>query len=107
MKIPDEDYKTLRLSEPGTDVALVELNRPSRYNAMTDTMFDELERAFTALDDEDGCRAVVLTGAGQAFCAGYDLADAEDLPDSVRWACWIGRNGRRGPCSRCVPCGFR
>ncbi|HEY2057325.1 enoyl-CoA hydratase/isomerase family protein [Amycolatopsis sp. NBC_01480] len=80
MKIPDEDYKTLRLSEPGTDVALVELNRPSRYNAMTDTMFDELERAFTALDDEDGCRAVVLTGAGQAFCAGYDLADAEDLP---------------------------
>jgi enoyl-CoA hydratase/carnithine racemase len=64
-----------------TDLIMVE-GGPERffYNAMTATMFDELERAAIALDDEDDLRAVILTGAGKAFCAGYDLADAEELP---------------------------
>jgi enoyl-CoA hydratase/carnithine racemase len=72
-------YRTLLVSEPAPGVAVVTLNRPDRYNAMTDTMFDELEDVALALGDDDDCRVVVLTGAGRAFCAGYDLADADEL----------------------------
>jgi enoyl-CoA hydratase/carnithine racemase len=74
-------YETLVLSEPSDGIAVVELNRPDRYNAMTDTMFDELEQISLALDDDDDCRVVIITGVGNAFCAGFDLADAQTLPD--------------------------
>jgi enoyl-CoA hydratase/carnithine racemase len=60
---------------------VVTLNRPDRYNAMTNTMFDELEHVALALNADDDTRVVVLTGAGKAFCAGYDLADADALPN--------------------------
>ncbi|AJE87321.1 enoyl-CoA hydratase/isomerase [Streptomyces albus] len=81
MKSLDTPYETLRLAEPSPGVAVVTLNRPEQYNAMTNSMFDELERVALALDDEDDCRVLVLTGAGKAFCAGYDLADADELPE--------------------------
>ncbi|HEY3004167.1 MAG TPA: enoyl-CoA hydratase-related protein [Kribbellaceae bacterium] len=80
MKTLDASYETLALDEPRPGVVVITLNRPGRHNAMTNTMFDELENAAEALDGEDDCRVVVLTGAGKAFCAGYDLADADDLP---------------------------
>src|SRR5216684_816187 len=80
MKSLDTAYETLALDEAAPGVVVVTLNRPDRYNAMTNTMFDELEQLALALDHEHGCRVVVLTGAGQAFCSGYDLADADELP---------------------------
>lgn len=80
MQCLNATYETLALAEPAPGVVLVTLNRPERHNAMTNTMFDELERVALALDDEDDCRVVILTGAGPAFCAGYDLADADELP---------------------------
>lgn len=79
MRALDRAYETLLIEEVAAGVVLVSLNRPERYNAMTNTMFDELERMALDLGDEDDCRVVVLTGAGRAFCAGYDLADAEHL----------------------------
>src|SRR5215472_15745308 len=81
MKSLDTDYETLALDEATPGVVVVTLNRPERYNAMTNMMFDELERLALALGHEHGCRVVVLTGAGKAFCAGYDLADADELPN--------------------------
>ena len=80
MSSPDTAYQTLLLEERAPGIAVVRLNRPGRYNAMTAVMFDELERLALSLDDEDALRVVILTGAGKAFCAGYDLADAADLP---------------------------
>src|SRR6516164_5826382 len=80
MKSLDTEYETLALDEATPRVVMVTLNRPDRYNAMTNVMFDELERVAVALDHEHGCRVVVLTGAGRAFCSGYDLADADELP---------------------------
>lgn len=80
MKSLDTGYETLLLRELSPGVVQVCLNRPDRHNAMTAAMFDELERMALTLGSEDACRVVVITGTGRAFCAGYDLADAEELP---------------------------
>lgn len=73
------DLTTMHLERPTPGVLLVTLNRPERLNAQTRTMFDEFLALATDLRRDEETRAVVLTGAGKAFCAGYDLADAEAL----------------------------
>jgi enoyl-CoA hydratase/carnithine racemase len=57
-------------------VALLTLNRPERRNAYTAEMGTLLNRAYLQCDDDDAVRAIVLTGAGDAFCAGADFAGA-------------------------------
>jgi enoyl-CoA hydratase/carnithine racemase len=74
-------YATLRLEESVPGVVLATLDRPERANAMTNQMFAELEQMALDLNDEDDLRVLILTGAGRAFCAGYDLADADALSD--------------------------
>ncbi len=54
-------------------VLTITLNRPDRLNAWTQTMFGELLDAFERADGDDDVRAVIVTGAGRAFCAGADL----------------------------------
>jgi len=54
------------------------LNRPERLNAWTQTMFRELMEAFERADADDEVRAVIVTGAGRAFCAGADLERGGD-----------------------------
>ncbi|MEV4170885.1 enoyl-CoA hydratase-related protein [Nonomuraea sp. NPDC049709] len=54
-------------------IATVTLKRPERLNAFTFTMRGELIEAFDLADADDDVRAVVVTGAGRAFCAGADL----------------------------------
>lgn len=81
MKSLERDYQTLRLEQPRAGIVLATLDRPTRYNAMTNQMFAELEQMARDLGDEDDLRVLVLTGAGKAFCAGYDLADADELAD--------------------------
>ncbi|MEV0613044.1 enoyl-CoA hydratase-related protein [Nonomuraea sp. NPDC050404] len=54
-------------------VATVTLKRPERLNAFTFAMRGELIEAFDLADADDDVRAVVVTGAGRAFCAGADL----------------------------------
>jgi enoyl-CoA hydratase/carnithine racemase len=73
------EQQTLTVTQPAESVALITLNRPDRLNAMTVTMFAELEATARAIGDDHDVRAVILTGAGKAFCAGYDLDDAEGL----------------------------
>ena len=58
-----------------TGVATLTLNRPDRLNALTFEVYAELRDTFRALDTEPGVRAVVLTGAGRAFCSGGDVED--------------------------------
>ena len=53
------------------DVLTITLNRPDRLNACPPDMADEI---FAAIRDLDGARAVLITGAGRAFCSGADLA---------------------------------
>lgn len=73
-------YETLLVQAPADGVVQVTLNRPDRFNAITVAMFDELESLVRAIGDDRDIRAMILTGAGKAFCAGYDLDEAEELP---------------------------
>jgi enoyl-CoA hydratase/carnithine racemase len=50
------------------------LNRPEQLNAFNGPMMKELIDAFDAADADDGVRAIIVTGAGRAFCAGADLS---------------------------------
>lgn len=59
-------------------VAVVTLNRPEKLNTFTGRMGDELGRAYGACDDDNAVRAVVVTGAGRAFCAGADMEPGGD-----------------------------
>ena len=68
----DVRFETL-LYDVAEGVATLTLNRPDRLNAVTTTMIQELIEAFDAADGDDGVRAVIVTGAGRAFCAGADL----------------------------------
>ena len=55
-------------------VATITLNRPEKLNALNAEMFHGLMAAFDETDGDDAVRAVVVTGAGRAFCAGADLS---------------------------------
>lgn len=72
-------YKTILVSEED-GIKTIMLNRPSRRNAMTPEMQDELitalQRAATG-----HCRVVLITGAGEAFCSGLDLQHLQAIAD--------------------------
>src|SRR6058998_318384 len=58
-----------------TSVATITLNRPERLNALTFEVYKELRDTFQKLDTEPGVRAIIITGAGRAFCSGGDVED--------------------------------
>jgi enoyl-CoA hydratase/carnithine racemase len=66
------DFTQIRY-EVDDGVLTVTLDREEQLNAFTNTMRDELIEAFDRADADDDVRAVVVTGAGRAFCAGADL----------------------------------
>jgi enoyl-CoA hydratase/carnithine racemase len=66
------EYEAIRF-ERDAGVAVLTLDRPERMNAWTGRMAFELSRALAECNDDDDVRAVVVTGAGRAFCAGADL----------------------------------
>jgi enoyl-CoA hydratase/carnithine racemase len=53
-------------------IATITLNRPDRMNALTHDLETELHQAFDRADADKAVRVIILTGAGRAFCAGYD-----------------------------------
>jgi enoyl-CoA hydratase/carnithine racemase len=65
-------------------VATVTLNRPDQLNAWDWQMHRELRHCYAALDADDGVRAIVLTGAGRAFCAGASLVPTGATFDGSR-----------------------
>lgn len=71
--------QTLRVERPRPGVACITLDRPERLNAMTAQMFDELRDTAAVLAADTSVRAIVVTGAGRAFCPGFDLHEAPAL----------------------------
>ncbi len=67
------NYSTLDYTVADRILTLT-LNRPEQMNAFTVEMANELEHAFRRASDDDSVGAIVVTGAGRAFCAGMDLS---------------------------------
>ncbi len=108
-------YRTL-LYEVTDNVALVTLNRPERVNAMNRSMLEEIQAVLDRIESDDAVRAVVVTGAGNAFSSGFDLKEQmearpqgeaawrkvldDDFAGITRWW-WLSRPtiaAVRGPC---------
>ncbi|MGC2161372.1 MAG: enoyl-CoA hydratase-related protein [Silvibacterium sp.] len=71
-------YSTLHTHTNGGVLTLT-MNRPEKRNALNPAMIDELTHALTAAGNDEACAVIVLTGAGEAFCAGLDLEHLETL----------------------------
>lgn len=70
----DYAYETLAVELDDDSVATLQLSRPEALNSFTVTMARELEEFFLAAAADDQIAAIVVTGAGRAFCAGMDLS---------------------------------
>jgi 2-(1,2-epoxy-1,2-dihydrophenyl)acetyl-CoA isomerase len=68
------DFETVNLRREGA-AATIELNRPEALNAWNAQLGHDLLAAVQAVTEDDGVRAVVITGAGRAFSSGADLKD--------------------------------
>ncbi len=65
-------------------VLTLTLNRPERFNSFNVELHAALAAALDRARSDDGCRAVLLTGAGKGFCAGQDLSDRSVAPGAAR-----------------------
>ena len=77
------------VDQPAPGVRLLSLNRPEQLNAMTAELSEALHTELASVAGDRSCRAVVLTGAGRAFCVGLDLhgygsAPANEGDDEAR-----------------------
>src|SRR3984957_14071377 len=70
--------------EVADNIATITLNRPEKLTAFTGIMMNEMLDAFDKSDADDNVRAVIVTGAGRAFCAGADLSAGPRTFDSTR-----------------------
>ena len=82
-KDPDDAFVTLTM------------NRPDKMNAMSQALGDALEASVLRAVKDPGVRAILLTGAGRAFSAGFDLGGEDFEMDADRWRDDIGENMRR------------
>ncbi len=67
------DRPTTLRYELSSGIVTITLDRPDKLNAFNSAMMQDLLEAFDRVDSDDGVRAVIVTGAGRAFCAGADL----------------------------------
>ncbi|MHB2266460.1 enoyl-CoA hydratase/isomerase family protein [Aliihoeflea sp. PC F10.4] len=91
--MPD-DLVLWKKDERDAFVTLV-MNRPDKMNAMNQALGDALEAAILRAAGDPAIRAVILTGAGPAFTAGFDLGGDDFEMDADRWRTDIGENMRR------------
>jgi enoyl-CoA hydratase len=76
--------ETLTVQRPHTGVAVLQLNRPQRLNAINHVMVGELTETLADLAADTSVNAVVLTGAGRGFCSGIDMRDfGPDIPEAT------------------------
>ena len=74
------DYTTLTISQDTQEprIARLLLNRPERFNAISNDMPREIRSAVEWAEDNDDVHVIVIEGAGKGFCGGYDLVDSAE-----------------------------
>ncbi|HSH49603.1 MAG TPA: enoyl-CoA hydratase [Halomonas sp.] len=75
-------------------VATLTLNRPERFNTLSEAMLGALSEALNDLRDEPSLRCVVIAASGRAFCTGHDLKEMQDHRDRAYYQDLFKRCGR-------------
>jgi enoyl-CoA hydratase/carnithine racemase len=84
------DFRAITYATGG-GIARITLNRPAQLNAISPELLEDLDRACALVEGDASVRAVTLTAAGRAFCAGADLRAVRELsPDAARWSAFMG-----------------
>ncbi len=73
----------LVVREDAGGIAMLTLNRPDQYNALSDALLDDLQSAIDDIARDDNVRLLVLAGRGKAFSAGHDLKEMRQRPDQA------------------------
>jgi enoyl-CoA hydratase len=71
-------------STPRDGVAVLQLNDPARYNALTSGMVTDVKEALASIRHDRFTRVVVITGAGKGFCAGANMTGGDEAPLAAR-----------------------
>ena len=91
-----DDVNKFRMIEYRTDkeVAIITLNQPETLNALSVELEQELIQAFRGCKEDSQIRAVILTGAGRAFCSGGDINKMEKGVDVIEGKFWAELAGQ-------------
>lgn len=73
MNAPEQSTLPILLRSDDAGVATLTLNRPAQFNSLSEELLAELQAALDAIAADKSVRAVVIAGAGKAFCSGHDL----------------------------------
>jgi enoyl-CoA hydratase/carnithine racemase len=84
----------LVLRDEREGVVTLTLNRPQQFNALSEDMLAALQGALDAVADDAAARAVVLGGAGRAFCAGHDLREMRSHPQLAYYQALFAQCGQ-------------
>ncbi len=76
-------YDTIKLEREGA-LAIITLNRPEKMNSLSDPLLADFRAAMDACDKDESVRAVIVTGSGKAFSAGFDITPKEKPRSSVQ-----------------------
>jgi len=84
--LPSEETSSVLLREDSDGICTLTLNRPDSRNALSDELLAALHEQLGAVREDRAVRAVVIAGAGKAFCAGHDLKEvrAKSGPDDFQ-----------------------
>ena len=78
------DFQTITVEADTRGVVTLTLNRPDKHNSMNDQLIEEVSEAITRINANPTNRVMVLTGAGESFCAGGDLKWMEAQFEATR-----------------------
>ena len=85
------DYQYIRLDK-GDHIATLTLNRPEKMNALSTELLAEFSQALDDVQDDQDINVLILTGAGRAFSAGFDISPGQETPFHPATGYWDAKN---------------